>query len=258
MLTRPVLFPVLPCRDALTLVARLTAVPAFAVVSQLPALPKALRSLRCEGCTSLRKLPDLAHTSLTCLDCDYCSRLTALPELPAHTLEEVFALCLERVTVLPRLPARGLQELNIYGAAIASLPKTLPPIGTLDLSGTLISHLPTLQGCDHLDVSGCKQLQQLPECLPDSLTYLNCSGCAALQQLPARLPPSLRKLYLTDCTALEQLPQQLPESLRVLCVARCSSLQQLPPLPAELQYLGVKGCDAIKVVRMGGCKVVFG
>jgi hypothetical protein len=264
LLTHPVIVKPVTCYGAMTPYMCRFTVAACEYTFQLPALPKALRSRRCEGCSSLRKLPDLAHTvrrqagSLTYLDCSGYPRLTELPELPPHRMGSIYAICLKRVTTLPRLPSEGLQGLFITGSGVVELPDALPPIDVLQCTETTITRLPQLQGCKFLDASDCKQLQQLPEQLPESLISLDCSGCALLQQLPEQLPQSLQTLCLSNCTALQRLPQHMPESLKHLSCEGCSGLQQLPVLPCDLECLRMTGCDGVREVRVGICKVVLG
>jgi hypothetical protein len=160
-----------------------------------------MTSLSCDGCTSLRELPELSHTYISLLSCTGCSLLTEIPDLPPY-LDYLHASNLPCVRRLLALSSRGYNAIYIDNIGITELPDPLPAIDDLNCSNTRIQQLPVIAGCGALALQSCKRLQQLPERLPAGLGFLNCSGCTALQQLPAQLPDRLRMLYLDNCTRL--------------------------------------------------------
>lgn len=78
-----------------------------------------------------------------------------------------------------------------------------------------------------------------------------------LQQLPAQLPQKLEWLWFRNCRVLEQLPA-LPATLINFQCEGCSTLRQLPDLSqCQVQRVSLKGCSALKEVRVGGCTLDF-
>jgi hypothetical protein len=102
---------------------------------------------------------------------------------------------------------------------------------------TPMQRLPSMAGCRHLDIENCKQLQHLPEHLPDDLMLLNLSGCTSLQQLPAELPASLVELTCNCCSCLKELPDMAGSSLRHLYISGCE----------KLTSVRVRGCENLVV-----------
>jgi hypothetical protein len=103
--------------------------PLLIVVLQLPQLPAGLRTLRCEGCHSLRQLPPLAHTEAEVLEISDCPFLAEIPDLPQNHLRYLFAVHLPRVTRLPTLRKdKHYGAVYVIGSGIDELPNLLPHI----------------------------------------------------------------------------------------------------------------------------------
>jgi len=78
-------------------------------------------------------------------------------------------------------------------------------------------------------------LTELPDNLPDTLTYLDCSG-NNIKSLPDNLPDTLENLLCLD-NKLLKLPNKLPKSLRYLNCS-CNHIEVLPNnLPDSLEVL---------------------
>jgi Leucine-rich repeat (LRR) protein len=205
----------------------------------------------CDGCTSLRKLPEVSNTDIGMLSFSGCSLVTEIPDLPPY-LDYLHASDLPRVRRLPALSSRVSNAIYIDNSGITELPDPLPAIRDLNCSNTRIQQLPVMAGCRDLDLQDCKRLQQLPGPLPAGLNVLNCTGCTVLQQLPAQLPDSLQVLHLSNCTQLQRLPDQVPEQLLYLHCEGCSSLQELPDFAgSRLQELRIQGCTSQSKVCAG-------
>ena len=139
-------------------------------------------------------------------------------------------------------------ELNLYGC------KSLERIGPLATSQqsidvsycsslTSLSELKFTSGLQELRAENCSALQELP-----SLTQvrsLNVSRCKQLEEIGFDTLSSLQELTLTGCAKLMELPQQMG-NLLILDAADCNTLwssmdvwqQSLP----NLEYLNVSEC----------------
>jgi hypothetical protein len=136
-----------------------------------------------------------------------------------------------------------LQHLNLSGCSnLRQLPRSI----------CSISSLQALTLCD------CSALVELPDedYLSKKITHLDLGGCSSLANLPSGIfnLKLLQELNLTGCSSLWQLPHPLKGQgyalprLEKLLLEGCESLQQLPDaiccLPS-LQELSLKGCVQI-------------
>ncbi|ULH16182.1 hypothetical protein MF271_06085 [Deinococcus sp. KNUC1210] len=130
--------------------------------------------------------------------------------------------------------------------------------GPLKFAGkAALTHLPADLSCSDLDVSGCVNLDALPEglnvtllnasgtglrrlpALVDSFTlHVDLSGCTQLTELPAHL--RVGTLNLSGCTALRELPEGL--CVNTLNLSGCTGLRELPEsLNVRFGHLNVRG-----------------
>lgn len=80
----------------------------------------------------------------------------------------------------------------------------------------LLATVPALPAdLQHLDLSCCSILQQLPDVLPAGLKTLDCSACYELLRLPPHLPGGLQQLKIGSCSLLADVPE-LPRGLTYL------------------------------------------
>ncbi len=157
----------------------------------LPELPECLQCLDLRGCTNLTELPKLP-AALELLDIGGCRSLEDLPLPSPHGLKRFY------FNDCPALDAlglgmflRGLKEapvVEIDGSgtpAVTSLKefpnKTLKKLVLKECTKlTDISHLPAFSALDHLNLSGCTALEELPF-IPSQLRYLALHGANELR-----------------------------------------------------------------------------
>ncbi|XLR20536.1 uncharacterized protein [Arachis hypogaea] len=112
-----------------------------------------------------------------------------------------------------------------------------------------------LEKLEHLDLSWCKQLKQMPDLSgAPNLKTLNLSGCEELDYIHPSLAHHKRlvELDLSRCNRLETLGDKLEmSSLEKLYLCGCSSLRRLPELSGapNLKELDLKECTALNYIH---------
>jgi hypothetical protein len=139
----------------------------------------------------------------------------------------------------PRFPDRlSVDVLDLSDRARFELPSRLNCY-ELVLSRTPIESLPDqLQVTSCLDLTGCEQLEKLPNGL--ALGTLVLRGCTSLKQLPERL--DVWFLDLTGCWAFETWPKSAQIRSGRLQLRGCTALRSLPPYLNRLAALNVRDC----------------
>ncbi|XP_028807424.1 disease resistance-like protein DSC1 [Neltuma alba] len=191
---------------------------------------------------------------------------------------------------------RSLQVLCLYDCGGGIIDKSklhvlfdaLLSLETIDLSGTCnltelpnnIKHLPRLYD---LNVSGCKDLQSLPE-LPPSIGVLDAGKCTSLTTLQfishteaslstdeitpgstfcssVSCPKNLRILILNDCEQLHELPAGI-KHLSNLEEINLSNCRRLRSLPGEITP-GSTFCSSVSYLKnlerliLNGCEQLY-
>eukprot|EP01018_Ginkgo_biloba_P007518 Gb_28783 [translate_table: standard] len=112
----------------------------------------------------------------------------------------------------------------------------------------------------HLDLSGCKALQELPQYLSclTALRSLLLNGCTNLRFLPKEICGlgSLRCLSMRECLNLTALPEDIGRlsSLRSLDLWRCINLKRLPATFGSLSSisrLNLRDCEKLQKLPEG-------
>ncbi|XP_028778391.1 disease resistance protein RML1A-like [Neltuma alba] len=255
-----------------------------------------LKSLKCEsqsksllhldvyGCSSLKEFSfssdKMKYLSLegTCVE---------ILDFSSGRMEKLKRLCLNGST-LKNLPIndicymRSLEELHLYDCGgtidkskLHGLFDALLSLQTIDLSGTCkltelpnnIKHLSRLQ---HLNVSGCKDLQSFPE-LPPSIEVLDAGKCTSLKTLrftshiesslsideitsgstfcsSVSCLKNLRQLILNDCEQLYEIPAGIKHlsNLEEIELRNCRRLRSLPELPPFFYKIDAGGCISLE------------
>ncbi|CAI5458702.1 unnamed protein product [Closterium sp. Yama58-4] len=243
-----------------------------ALFSNLPVL----ETFRIRGASELISLPETLG-ALTSLE-DLLVQSCGVESLPASLgnlgklTSLVLVTCKQLLQLLPESISglRSLQRLRVSECPrLAPLPDCFQQMVTLrepltllkylKLSSTRTSlppwlgYLPSLQ---HITLSSCWSLQQLPPSLPllsPSLQTLHIHQCNSLTSLPEDFGQltSLQHLEIRNCPALSQLPNSFPNlsSLQSLDLSSCGNLTSLPRDFGQL--------TALKLVRLAClCKLV--
>jgi len=126
------------------------------------------------------------------------------------------------------LPSRlACFELNLSRTPVVSLPENLQVVSRLDLSGCeRLERLPEGLTVGTLILRGCTSLKRLPEGL--DVWFLDLRGCWAFEEWPQSALIRGGRLELRGCTALRSLPTYL-NRLAALNVRDCPNLTTLPP-----------------------------
>lgn len=115
----------------------------------------------------------------------------------------------------------------------------------LSLRNTSIKTLPDdIQVQYQLDLSGCAELESLPDGLKVGSLILN--GCTALKALPENL--DVYFLDLTDCRNLEAFPRQGVIRGGRLIARNCIRLRNLPTWLTQLAQLDLSGCENLNTL----------
>lgn len=164
------------------------------------------------GITGLKALPELPP-GLECLDVRDCQDLERLPALPS----KLETLDLGGCAGLQRPPAEGpssLKRLYLNGCTglkqhhisgfLERLSETSSSLEEIDGSGTALGSLEEVPRLSlrKLRLRGCEKLGSVGRLHDfEVLEHLDLSGCTALQELPS-LPPRLRYMLLYDAEKL--------------------------------------------------------
>lgn len=119
---------------------------------------------------------------------------------------------------------------------------------TLIWKDSAITELPANLRVSHkLDLSGCRQLERLPEGLGVSVLVL--TGCTRL----AALPENLRTDFLTldGCVALKHWPESAKVSIGTLSARGCTGLASLPSGLGPLTTLNLRDCARMEQLPEG-------
>ncbi|KAK3032617.1 hypothetical protein RJ639_036577 [Escallonia herrerae] len=183
----------------------------------------------------LRDLRELTHLLLNgCVNIDRMRSITSLTSLQTLDLSS----------------ARKFKEFH------DSSFETIIGLKFLDLSGTLVNHLPSnISNPRHLYLKCCSQLKQLPllEGLA-GLQVLDLSGSSELNTIGNDFFEHLTCLQVLNLseTSVESLPSLSTLcSLRQLLLSHCLSLRTLPELTSltKLEVLDLSQCSALAEVR---------
>ncbi|XP_040996231.1 disease resistance protein Roq1-like [Juglans microcarpa x Juglans regia] len=135
-----------------------------------------LVELRLEGCSSLKNLPrSLKLRSLKVLELEGCTSLEYFPEIKCE-MEHLKCVRLHSIVIqelpssityltgLKELYLRSLRKLSLSGSGIVSLPPCIK----------------AFVGLSHLDLRGCKQLEEILH-LPPNIEEVEAFGCGLLE-----------------------------------------------------------------------------
>lgn len=142
-------------------------------------------------------------------------------------------------------------------------PRRMRVNGRLDLANSAwLKDLPSVLIADSIDVSNCRSLRVLPDCVKcnelivartsiarlgkglEVAGRIDATDCRLLQCVEAI---QVLELYLRGCTQLEQISEDL--KVRLLDVAGCTSLSELPQVAARhIQVLDVSNCTNLAVL----------
>ncbi|KAG4947324.1 hypothetical protein JHK87_043331 [Glycine soja] len=127
-----------------------------------------------------------------------------------------------------------------------------PNLKKLDYKG--LCQLSSLKKLILLD---CPNLQQLPEGLPNSISYLNIGGCDSLKTFPLDFFPALRTLDLSGFGNLQMITQNHTlNHLEFLSIKECPQLESLPGsmhmLLPSLKELRIYDCPRVESLPQGG------
>lgn len=242
-------------------------------LKKLPALPQSLKVLVVSR-NELTELPNLPPT-LEVLRCSNNLGLTELPDLP-NTLKH---LALKHTKIIKVKVPRELVILDIMGRDVDTtelpnslrsfkatfgeemvmpeLPEGLERLILADTNNIRLADLP--DSLKHLDIAGCRGIENIPEILPPRMTHVDISRTeiTRLPSLPNTLiylnasennieilpdlPPNLEDLSVR-VNRISEL-KKLPGSLKRLDVSANRGIKELPELPSGLLELGVYGCS---------------
>lgn len=111
-----------------------------------------------------------------------------------------------------------------------------------------ITELPqNLQVRHKLDLSGCRQLERLPDALHVSVLVL--TDCTRLEALPENLRVDF--LTVDGCTALKHWPESAKVSIGSVSARGCTGLAALPSGLGPLTTLSLRDCARIEHVPEG-------
>ena len=207
-----------------------------------------LRSVRCDGCSTLSDLtpPPSLTTSVTSLDCSRCDGVADLSPLSA--LVGLRALdcsnCRGLTDLSPLTRLTGLTSLVCGDCGLVDLSFSTPPPASPvnDAPGRITKHpMPS------------KSAEKLPGLILGFIRALRTAGrgsAASKLQVPPLLPSSILP------SATPQSEQgTLSLSLAKLCLSNCSRLVDLSPLAGltSLSDLNISGCrGVVNLAPLGG------
>jgi hypothetical protein len=137
-------------------------------LTRITKLPTSLKSLNCDGCTSLISFPKVFPDTLLKLSCKGCTSLTKIPNLPRYADVLDCSGC-TKLTMLGSKMPHCIHSIFCKGCtALVALFKIYPH----HHSGWL----------KDLNCSGCTSLRHLPDVCTvfSGLKFFNCSGCTQL------------------------------------------------------------------------------
>ncbi|XP_061943585.1 disease resistance protein RPV1-like isoform X1 [Populus nigra] len=182
------------------------------VPSSLQYLDK-LEKIDLYGCYNLRSFPMLDSKVLRFLTISRCLDVTTCPTIS----QNMVWLRLEQTSIkeVPQSVTGKLEVLDLWGCSkMTKFPKISGDIEKLNLGGTAIKEVPSsiqfLTRLCYLDMSGCSELESLPEITVPmkSLESLHLSG-TPLKELPSSIQflTRLEKLDMIGCSKLESFPE---------------------------------------------------
>jgi len=212
-------------------------------------------------CYNLRSFPMLDSKVLSFLSISRCLDVTTCPTIS----QNMVCLRLEQTSIkeVPQSVTGNLQLLNLDGCSkMTKFPENLD-IPALYLKGTTIKEVPSsiqfLTRLETLDMSGCSELESLPEITVPmkSLRSLNLST-TSIKEIPSssfKHMISLRSLYI-DGTPIKELPLSIKD---MVCLDSLSlsgtPIKALPELPPSLSLLRTHDCasleTAISIINIG-------
>ena len=173
-----------------------------------PEVSDNLESLNLSGCTWVTSLPE-GLSKLETLDLSGCTSLTSLPETLGKLKGLNLSGCTGLTSLSERLDKLDLSEctdLNLSGCTwVTSLPKRLDKLETLDLSGTMISKLPSFLKINITqDETGASEYS-FSENFPPRLELVNLDNCENISDNMKRLFESVLRISPSKLIKLADL-----------------------------------------------------
>ncbi|XP_048141363.1 TMV resistance protein N-like isoform X2 [Rhodamnia argentea] len=174
---------------------------------EIPNKNKRLREVILQR-TSIEELPASIENlvSLEKMDLHFCKKLAILPS-SIYRLQNLLELGLYGCSKLIKFPKEEdssdphtkmgfpmLLQLDIKGCHLSEVEflenfSCFPRLESLDLSGNNFTNVPTcekLYSLEHLYISDCQQLQEIPK-VPEKLRKLKATSCKSLSRIPPNL-----------------------------------------------------------------------
>ncbi|WZZ75682.1 hypothetical protein YC2023_087052 [Brassica napus] len=163
----------------------------------------------------LVNVDELQHSrNIELIDLQGCSSLKSFPDMgqSQHLLVVNLSNCIE-IKSFPKVPP-SIKKLNLQGTGVREL-ITLDSFSNQDLGNLVI-----------LKLKNCSNLRSLPDMITfESLEVLNLSGCSELEKIQG-LPQNLKELYLAN-TSINEIPSSLCKLL-TLDMENCKRLRHVP------------------------------
>ncbi|XP_013598933.1 PREDICTED: disease resistance protein RRS1 isoform X1 [Brassica oleracea var. oleracea] len=180
----------------------------------------------------LVNVDELQHSrNIELIDLQGCSSLKSFPDMgqSQHLLVVNLSNCIE-IKSFPKVPP-SIKKLNLQGTGVREL-ITLDSFSNQDLGNLVI-----------LKLKNCSNLRSLPDMITfESLEVLNLSGCSELEKIQG-LPQNLKELYLAN-TSINEIPSFLCKLL-TLDMENCKRLRHVP--------MGMCNMKSLAKLKLSGC-----
>ncbi|KAH0853428.1 hypothetical protein HID58_093203 [Brassica napus] len=180
----------------------------------------------------LVNVDELQHSrNIELIDLQGCSSLKSFPDMgqSQHLLVVNLSNCIE-IKSFPKVPP-SIKKLNLQGTGVREL-ITLDSFSNQDLGNLVI-----------LKLKNCSNLRSLPDMITfESLEVLNLSGCSELEKIQG-LPQNLKELYLAN-TSINEIPSSLCKLL-TLDMENCKRLRHVP--------MGMCNMKSLAKLKLSGC-----
>ncbi|TXG60462.1 hypothetical protein EZV62_015035 [Acer yangbiense] len=219
-----------------------------------------LRSLSLDGCSNITKFPEISG-EITYLSLSE----TAIEEVPNSAIESLSKIVTldichnRRLKNLPNMRRlTSLKTLILHGCSnLAKFPEISDGITDLSLSETAIENVPSFVECftnlRRFSLNHCRRLKRVSSSIFQLklVSSLDLTGCSQLEDLPEVLEnkEKLFSLYL-ERSALKTLPSsiELLPQLSILVMRDCKNIESLPNSLCNLTNLSrldLSGCSGV-------------